>query len=114
MWLRAFVVGVCVSAASCASGGAATTSDDDSPHDAATQQHDAHVSTIDAAHHDAMVSTPDAPPDAFVRPDAPPGALICGSDGDCTASQCCFDFGTPPGFCVDGADFLGVCVPNGN
>ncbi len=105
-------VGVIAVIAACASGGAAT--GDDVTHDAPLGQHDSRVpsdarATADAPRTDASVMV-----DAFVPPDAPPGAFICSLDSDCSSGECCFDFRTPPGFCVAGVSVFGVCVPSGN
>jgi hypothetical protein len=62
---------------------------------------------------DAPASPPiDAPQSSPI--DAPPGALFCNADGDCGTGNCCFDLGSPPGFCVAGESLLGVCIPSGS
>ena len=58
-------------------------------------------------------SNPPPPADAGVSgPDAG-DPLFCNADTDCVnAGECCFDLGSPPGFCVSGSDVFGVCVPS--
>lgn len=104
--------------AGCASGGSPATGGD------AAQVHDAavvtHIDAPNTSHVDAFVNphdtavVVDAPPDAFIRPDAPPGSLFCSTDSECGAGNCCLDFGSPPGFCVAGTSVFGACIPSGN
>lgn len=118
MWAYRACLLVCL-VGGCASGGTPAISGDDGgpAHDAAVV---VHVDAPNTSHVDAFVNPHDAPvvvdafvPDAFVPPDAPPGALFCTTDTECGAGACCFNFGQPPGFCVAGASVFGVCLPSG-
>ncbi len=67
----------------------------------------------DAAHFDAA-QLPDAAPNitydaAPIVPDA--GGLFCEDSNVCGNGECCFSLGGP-GFCVQGEEILGVCLPD--
>jgi hypothetical protein len=128
VWYIAISLGLLLGVGACAQAG----SGDPSPADAAQPAPDAPIGSVadapvggppDAAPGvpDATPGVPDAappPPDApgsGGTPDAlPPGSnLLCNSHADCTiAGECCFTFGSPPGFCVQGTEIGSLCLPN--
>ena len=117
MW-RVVAVAVAVGALGCANAGTPSQGGGGQDVDARPTPHDAHMSEpIDAPHGttiDAPHGTIDAPHGTAI--DAPAagadGGILCNDDSTCGTGNCCFDLGSPPGFCVPGESVLGVCVPS--